>query len=130
MTNFEIGRRIVEHEQKGESRAEYGQELLRTLSAQLTEEFGKGFSVSNLQMMRKFYLEYVSKVPSITQTVSALLTDTEIIQKPSDELLTSWNASRKSTFPFTLSWSHCILLLTITDSDERSFYEIEASGAG
>ena len=43
MTNFEIGRRIVEHEQKGAERAEYGKELLKTLSVQLTEEFGKGF---------------------------------------------------------------------------------------
>ena len=49
LTNFEIGRRIVEHEQKGENRARYGQELLKELSAHLTVEFGKGFSVSNLQ---------------------------------------------------------------------------------
>jgi hypothetical protein len=46
-TNFEIGRRIVEHEQKGEKRAGYGQELLKALSARLTAEFGQGFSVSN-----------------------------------------------------------------------------------
>ncbi len=57
MTNFEIGRRIVEHEQKGEKRAEYGKALLKELSAHLTEEFGKGFSVSNLQLMRKFFIE-------------------------------------------------------------------------
>ena len=44
LTNFEIGRRIVEHEQQGEKRAEYGAELLKELSARLTEEFGKGFS--------------------------------------------------------------------------------------
>jgi DUF1016 N-terminal domain len=57
MTNFEIGRRIVEHEQKGEKRAGYGQEMLKALSARLTEEFGRGFSVTNLQLMRKFFIE-------------------------------------------------------------------------
>jgi len=44
MTNFEIGRRIVEHEQKGAKRAAYGAELLKEQSARLTEEFGRGFS--------------------------------------------------------------------------------------
>lgn len=43
LTNFEIGRRIVEHEQKGEKRAEYGAELIKALSAKLGEEFGRGF---------------------------------------------------------------------------------------
>ena len=56
LTNFEIGRRIVEHEQKGAVRAEYGKELLKEISALLTEEFGKGFSRSNLEYMRKFFL--------------------------------------------------------------------------
>jgi len=53
MTNFEIGRRIVEHEQKGVKRAAYGTELLKELSARLTEEFGSGFSERNLDYMRK-----------------------------------------------------------------------------
>lgn len=62
LTNFEIGRRIVEHEQKGAERAEYGKELLKELSASLSEEFGKGFSVSNLQLMRKFFIENQSRI--------------------------------------------------------------------
>ena len=61
MTNFEIGRRIVEHEQKGEKRAAYGTELLKELSARLTKEFGKGFSERNLEYMRKFYLLWQSR---------------------------------------------------------------------
>lgn len=61
-TNFEIGRRIVEHEQKGEQRAGYGQELLKALCARLTAEFGQGFSVSNLQLMRKFFIEYKFRI--------------------------------------------------------------------
>lgn len=101
LTNFEIGRRIVEHEQKGAKRAEYGKELLKELSSQLTAEFGRGFSEDNLALMRRFYLAFTDRVP-ISETVS-----------------------RKS--PFTLSWSHYVLLLTIKDVDERSFYEIEAS---
>lgn len=58
ITNFEIGRMIVEHEQQGAQRAAYGKEILRDLSNRLTEEFGKGFSRSNLEYMRKFYLAY------------------------------------------------------------------------
>ncbi|MFH0875077.1 MAG: PDDEXK nuclease domain-containing protein [archaeon] len=53
---WEIGRNIVEEEQKGQERAEYGKSLLKELSSHLTLEFGKGFSVDNLQYMRKFYL--------------------------------------------------------------------------
>lgn len=85
LTDFEIGRRIVEHEQKGAKRAEYGKELLKELSSQLTAEFGRGFSEDNLALMRRFYLAFTGRVP-ISETVS-----------------------RKS--PFTLSWSHYVLLL-------------------
>ena len=58
MTNFEIGRRIVEHEQKGAKRAEYGTELLKELSSRLTDEFGSGFSERNLRSFRLFYQSY------------------------------------------------------------------------
>lgn len=106
LTNFEIGRRIVEHEQKGAKRAGYGTELLKELSARLTEEFGKGFSKSNLALMRTFFLVWKDRV--------------RIFQKPSGQF----------SDPFTLSWSHYVLLLTIKDADERSFYEIEATNEG
>ena len=69
MTYWNIGRIIVEHEQNNSDRAAYGQETLRQLSRTLTKEFGKGFSVSNLQFMRRFYQTY-----QIQQTVSAKLT--------------------------------------------------------
>lgn len=55
-TNYEIGRRIVEQEQKGKDRAAYGEEVIKVLSGRLTREFGKGFSASNLAYMRTFYL--------------------------------------------------------------------------
>jgi hypothetical protein len=57
-TNYEIGRRIVEQEQQGAERAQYGKEILRELAGRLTAEFGKGFSRSNLEYMRRFYLVY------------------------------------------------------------------------
>ena len=64
-TYFEIGRLIVEEEQNGKSKAEYGQNLIPELSHKLTTEFGKGFSTTNLKQMRTFYLTY-----SKGQTVS------------------------------------------------------------
>lgn len=57
-TYFLIGKRIVEEEQNGEKRAEYGKKLIKELSKKLTKEFGKGFSERNLEQMRKFYLAY------------------------------------------------------------------------
>ena len=62
MTNFEIGRRIVEHEQKGAERAEYGKELLKTLPTRLTAEFGRDFSEDNLARMRSFYIAWKDSV--------------------------------------------------------------------
>jgi predicted nuclease of restriction endonuclease-like (RecB) superfamily len=63
---FEVGKRIVEEEQKGSSRAEYGKELLKNLSNELTKEYDKGFSVANLKNMRQFYLAFKNR-----QTVSS-----------------------------------------------------------
>ena len=65
---WNIGRVIVEHEQVGDKRAEYGKSTLKQVSKQLTKEFGRGFSVSNLQFMRRFYQTY-----QIQQTLSAKL---------------------------------------------------------
>lgn len=53
---YEIGKRIVIEEQKGKRRANYGKEILEMLSKELTKEFGRGYSVTNLRMIRKFYL--------------------------------------------------------------------------
>lgn len=65
MTYFEIGKMIVEEEQNGKEKAEYGKQILSELSERLASEFGKGFSETNLKQMRYFYLTY-----SIRQTVS------------------------------------------------------------
>jgi predicted nuclease of restriction endonuclease-like (RecB) superfamily len=140
MTNFEIGRRIVEHEQKGAKRAAYGTELLKELSARLTEEFGRGFSPVNLSHMRRFFLVWQERV-QIFQQPTEKLAATQIPQTPSGELAILQQPAEKlissqirqqaiGKSPFTLSWTHYVLLLTIKDPDERSFYEIEATNAG
>lgn len=102
LTYFEIGRLIVEEQQQGEARAEYGKQLLKGLSQTLTVEFGKGFSVDNLSNMRRFYLTYAK-----SETLSRI--------------------SDKSSRTFHLSWSHYLKLMRIDDPDERQFYEIEAT---
>jgi predicted nuclease of restriction endonuclease-like (RecB) superfamily len=117
----------VEHEQKGEKRAGYGQELLKALSARLTAEFGQGFSVSNLQLMRKFFIEYKCR---IQQQAAVKLATAKIQQQDAVEFSPVVIAKPSRKHPFTLSWTHYVLLLTVKDQDERSFYEIEAASEG
>ena len=128
LTNFEIGRRIVEHEQKGAQRAEYGKELLKELSARLSEEFGEGFSTRNLEYMRKFFLLWRERLAEISQTPSAKLPQPgKTTQTPSAQFpITQTVSGQSGNPPFTLSWSHYVLLLTIKNPEERNFYEIEA----
>jgi DUF1016 N-terminal domain len=85
LTNFEIGRRIVEHEQQGAERAGYGSLIIRTLSTQLTSEFGKGFSKANLEYMRRFYLVWKDRGSPIAQKPSGQLALEQKSQKPSDK---------------------------------------------
>lgn len=126
LTNYEIGRRIVEHDQGGEARAEYGAAVLQTLSAQLTEEFGRGFSVDNLTLMRRFYLAYQDRLPK-SETPSRISATpgqpTRILETASPESPSLATPAR----PFTLSWSHYALLIGVKDEAARSFYEIEAT---
>lgn len=68
-----IGRRIVEQEQQGGTRARYGKFLLKRLSEDLTRRFGKGFSVDNLELMRAFYAAYPSS--KISETLSRIYPD-------------------------------------------------------
>jgi predicted nuclease of restriction endonuclease-like (RecB) superfamily len=147
-TYFEIGKMIIEEEQQGEIRATYGKGILKDLSNRLKERFGKGFSVDNLQNMRRFYSVYskYEKPSSIFKTKDILsnsipkkpsseLQNTNnqtdsIRQKPSSELQNTDNQSnsiwQKPSAKFKLSWSHYLVLMRIENSNERSFYEIEA----
>ena len=94
-----VGKRIVEEEQQGENRAAYGKAQLKKLSQELQKDLGRGFSVDNLENMRRFHISYpISETPS-----------------------------RKLQTPdFQLTWSHYLMLIRIADRHERSFYEIEA----
>ena len=90
-TYYEIGCTIVEDEQSGNKKAAYGAKTLKVLSEKLTAEFGKGFSFTNLNQMRQFYLTYSN--PSIIQTVSELLNKNQggsIGQMVSDQFKLSW----------------------------------------
>lgn len=115
ITYFEIGRMIVEEEQGGKTRAEYGHGLLGELSEFLTGRFGKGFSVSTLTNARKFYATYY---PAISQAVLTK-SDPEMLSEKSQAVLTK-------SYPFKLSWTHYLILMRIENPDERQFYEIEA----
>lgn len=101
LTNFEIGRLIVEHQQEGAERAVYGRALLKKLAASLTEEFGRGFSRSNLEYMRRFFLSYQDRRSAISQTPSGILATAQRSQKMSGN---SENAeiSQTSSARFTL----------------------------
>jgi predicted nuclease of restriction endonuclease-like (RecB) superfamily len=108
ITYFEIGRMIVEEEQSGKERAEYGKSLLKELTKVLTLEFGKGFSVTNLQQMKKFYLIY--------QKQQTLSTESNLPIEKQQTL----------TAEFELSWSHYLTLMRMDNENERKFYEIES----
>lgn len=120
ITYFEIGRMIVEEEQGGKERAGYGENVIKDLSKVLTKEFGKGFSVKNLERMRSFYQVYGKSSTLLSksginksQTLSAVL-NSEIISGDSQNKM------------MILSWSHYLKLMRIEDINERSFYEIES----
>lgn len=110
-TYYGIGRYIVEYEQKGSFRADYGKGVLNRLSARLTDSFGKGWSYETLAKCRKFYYTYA------------------ILSAPQTESAKKKNLSdgRTNSIPeFSLSWNHYQILMRIENPDERNFYEIEA----
>ena len=109
-TYWEIGRRIVEYEQGGKERAEYGEAVLARLSDDLTSRYGRGFGVVNLSQMKKFYLIWPANL---------------ILQTPSEESDSARIAAR-----FPLPWSAYVRLLAVKDENARSFYETEALRAG
>ena len=130
ITSFEIGRMIVEHEQQGVQRARYGKQVLKTLSDRLTAEFGRGFSRSNLQNMRLFFLAYRDRLSLKCQMVSGKLIG-EKSQTVSGESVLVGGIDHPGQQPhFQLSWSQYVFLLSIADPNERNFYEIESTNNG
>ena len=115
MTFYSIGRWIVEEQQQGESRAKYGQQVIKRLSEALTEQYGRGFSVDTLENARRFFLTYQDRI-------SETLFRRFAVEKSE----TVFSLFEKEA-PFTLPWSHYLQLMRIKDENERKFYEIEAT---
>lgn len=109
-TYFEMGRMIVEEEQHGEERAAYGKRILEGLSDRLTQEFGRGFSIHNLKLIRQFFVVYSKD--RISETLFSQFENLPV------------SSTGRS---FYVSWSHYLKLMRIDDMDERHFYEIEAA---
>jgi predicted nuclease of restriction endonuclease-like (RecB) superfamily len=126
MTNFEVGRIIVDHEQAGNERAPYGKETLKVLSKELIIEFGPGYSVDNLQLMRSFFLTYYQRVLPLNdqkyETLSRKLP--ENVKSVKSETLSRIFQNTYNLL-FKLSWSHYVELIKM-DQTERNFYEVEA----
>lgn len=123
-TYWEIGRRIVEHEQAGERRATYGSEMLKRLSTDLSERFGRGFSRANLEYMRRFYLTW-----PISQTLSGE-SEGRDSNAPLAKSQTVSGISGAIAQRFPLPWSHYIRLLAVKKDTARHFYEAEALRSG
>jgi hypothetical protein len=121
LTYYEIGRMIVEREQQGQKRAQYGVKLIKGLSEYLTEQIGKGFSVVNLKNIRKFYQTYS---PQIGQTMTAQSEKSQTLFSFSDNALLS--KGQTASAQFLLSWSHYQILMRVENGEARQFYEIEA----
>jgi predicted nuclease of restriction endonuclease-like (RecB) superfamily len=125
-TYWEIGRRIVEHEQGGRQRAGYGEELLARLSTDLTTRFGRGFSRQNLQRFRDFYRAFVPGTIRSTLSGKSTVAPTGPSETSSR---TAGLADLARAFP--LPWSHYVLLLSRARSPEAlAFYHTEALRGG
>ena len=125
---YEIGRHIVESEQNGEQRAQYGKHILKDLSEKLTATYGAGWSYSNLRQIRQFYIIY----SNLTNTVCQIKND-DCCLSNSVKQTTKYNNDTNIGLnnldrpKFSLSWSHYLILMRIENPDERSFYEIECN---
>ena len=128
--NWRIGQRIVEQEQNGASRAEYGKHVIEIASAALTEEFGKGFSETNIMNFKKFYLKF--KELTIPQTLSEEFKKQKH-QTLSDEssLLPQKGQTPPAQFELRfLPWSHYERLIRVEDKKAREWYAKEAFEQG
>lgn len=124
---WEIGRRIVEFEQGGEARAEYGKALLKRLSADLSVRFGRGFGVDSLESMRLFYKTYPPE--QISESLIRKL-PAGAVPSNSESVIRHFDLNQLAQV-FPLSWTHYIHLIRRTRSaEERAFYEAEVLRGG
>jgi predicted nuclease of restriction endonuclease-like (RecB) superfamily len=144
-----IGREIVEAIQMGQERAEYGKQVIEKLSNQLTEKYGKGFSVTNLKYFRMFYQAYSNRIEGIghlpgDQSLplpkshplgdefekSATTSQNGLKSLNHIEILHSQGGELKISFHPNLSWSHYRALMRVDNQNARIFYETEAAECG
>jgi len=132
VSNWLIGREIVEEEQKGKARAGYGEQLLEGLAARLKADYGTGYSVQNLRFIRKLYLVYPELLPS-ERIRYALRSESPSSSAPPETSSIAWihDAPRRRTWKPgflhpNLSWTHYRMLLKVDEASKRAFYEIEA----
>ena len=118
LSNWQIGREIVEYVQRGELRAEYGEEVIEDLSRRLKERVGRGYSSTNLRYFRAFYIAYRERRSEIRQAPAGESHRAPIRQMPSGESTTGFSPR--------LSWSHYQTLCKVEPPDARAFYELEA----
>ncbi len=130
-TYYQLGKLIIQNEQGGIHRAEYGKETIKELSVHLMKKFGDGFSERNLEYMRYFYLAFKHRdsqiqIPQTLSAKSSLKLNSKGNFHSTDSNQIPQTLSAKSfTALFPLSWSHYLLLSRIKNANERSFYEIE-----
>ena len=124
---WNVGRLIVEHEQKGQYRAGYGKAVITTLSERLTRDLGRGFDERNLWYMRSFYIAFPilnaprSELPVSEKRAAARL------ESPNRHALRDDSANLPTTLRPELSWTHYRLLLTVENSQAREWYMREAA---
>jgi predicted nuclease of restriction endonuclease-like (RecB) superfamily len=123
-TYWEIGRRIVQSEQAGEKRAEYGDVLIQRLAKDLSTSFGRGFGSRNLAQMRSFYMAWPHD--KILQTLSAKSSIPIALNEIQGESQPVQNFASQ----FRLPWSAYVRLLSVKNPDARTFYETEALRSG
>lgn len=142
IANWLIGREIVEEEQHGKKRAGYGAELLADLAARLKAEFGVGYGVDNLELFRRFYLEYPRLLPEQisdavrrkSRRVAGAAGNSDAARRNFDVLPISFQLQlpdpegpmAAGQLSPSLSWTHYRRLLRVTRCEARDFYEIEA----
>jgi predicted nuclease of restriction endonuclease-like (RecB) superfamily len=124
-TYWEVGRRIVEYEQGGKDRSEYGTQLIERLARDLSEKFGRGFGYVNLTQMRRFYLTWPRD--QILQTPSEELSGRRNLQTVSEE---SPVAAAVLIRALPLPWSHYVRLLKVEKREARQFYHAETLRCG
>lgn len=131
VSNWLVGRRIVEQEQNGRERAEYGKRIIELASEALTAEYGKGYSLTQIKNFKKFYLlfrglDIQQAMLAESTRISQTLSDQSSVlipskgQTPSDQFEIRYNIPN-------LSWSHYERLLRVKDDDERDWYMREAA---